>query len=171
MPRQAAFLRGISPMNCKMPELAAAFEGAGFTDVKTVLSSGNVLFTERGTPASLKKKAEAAMEAHLGKSFMTFVRPVSELQDLLAEDPFQHFKLPAKAKRIATFLSDAKAPAPKLPIEMQQAQILAVEDGIVFSAYVPQENDPAFMRLIEKTFGKEVTTRTWDTMRKVVAAA
>lgn len=158
-------------MNCKMPELAAAFEGAGFTDVKTVLSSGNVVFTGRGTPAALKKKAEAAMQAHMGKSFTTFIRPIAELQALLEDDPFQHFKLHAKAKRIATFLADVKAPAPKLPIEMLQAQILAVEDGIVFSAYVPRENDPAFMRLIEKTFGKEVTTRTWDTVRKVVAAA
>jgi hypothetical protein len=25
---------------------------------------------------------------------------------------------------------------------------------------------PVFMTLIEKTFGKEVTTRTWDTVKK-----
>lgn len=158
-------------MNCKMPQLAAAFEAAGFGEVRTVLSSGNVVFTARGTPAGLRKKAEAAMAQHLGKAFMAFVRPVAELQQLLDEDPFARFKLPANAKRIATFLADANAPAPTLPIEMQQAQILALADGIAFSAYVPQQNDPAFMRLIEKTFGKDVTTRTWDTLRKVVAAA
>jgi hypothetical protein len=28
-----------------------------------------------------------------------------------------------------------------------------------------------FMTLIERTFGKDVTTRTWDTVRKVCAAA
>ena len=32
MPRYAAFLRGVTPMNLKMPELKAAFEAAGFTD-------------------------------------------------------------------------------------------------------------------------------------------
>jgi hypothetical protein len=37
----------------------------------------------------------------------------------------------------------------------------------VFSAYVPSPRGPVFMTLIEKTFGKEVTTRTWDTVRKV----
>ena len=31
MPRYVAFLRGVSPMNAKMPELKAAFEAAGFT--------------------------------------------------------------------------------------------------------------------------------------------
>ena len=36
VPRFAAFLRGVSPMNAKMPQLKAAFEAAGFTEVKTV---------------------------------------------------------------------------------------------------------------------------------------
>ena len=40
----AAFLRGVSPMNVKMPDLKLAFEAAGFEDVRTVLSSGNVVF-------------------------------------------------------------------------------------------------------------------------------
>lgn len=44
MPRFTAFLRGVSPANAKMPELQAAFESAGFARVRTVLSSGNVVF-------------------------------------------------------------------------------------------------------------------------------
>jgi hypothetical protein len=36
-------------------------------------------------------------------------------------------------------------------------------------SYLPRPGDPAFMRLIEKTFGKNVTTRTWDTVAKIVA--
>ena len=69
MPRYAAFLRGVSPMNAKMPELARAFERGGFTDVKTVQSSGNVVFGARASSlARLEKKAEAAMEEALGRS-------------------------------------------------------------------------------------------------------
>ena len=37
----------------------------------------------------------------------------------------------------------------------------------MFSAYVPSPRGPVFMALIEKTFGKEVTTRTWETVEKV----
>jgi hypothetical protein len=40
----------------------------------------------------------------------------------------------------------------------------------VFSAYLPNPRGPLFMQLIERTFGKNVTTRTWDTVRKVAAA-
>ena len=44
MPRYVALLRGVSPMNAKMPELKRCFEDAGFGNVRTLLSSGNVAF-------------------------------------------------------------------------------------------------------------------------------
>ncbi|HYG70140.1 MAG TPA: DUF1697 domain-containing protein [Anaeromyxobacteraceae bacterium] len=168
MPRYAAFLRGVSPMNAKMPELKKAFELAGFTDVKTVLSSGNVVFTARRTPtATLERKAEAAMEARLGKAFPTIVREVEELRRLLESDPWQAQKVEARAKRVVTFLRRKPAAKLALPIELDGARILRVRDREVFTAYVPSPRGPAFMTLIEKTFGKEVTTRTWDTVAKV----
>ena len=40
----------------------------------------------------------------------------------------------------------------------------------IFSAYVPGPKGPVFMALIEKTFGTDLTTRTWDTVRKCAAA-
>jgi hypothetical protein len=54
-----------------------------------------------------------------------------------------------------------------LPIELDGARILSVRGGEVFSAYVPSPKGAVFMSLIEKTFGKDVTTRTWDTVAKV----
>jgi uncharacterized protein (DUF1697 family) len=171
MKRHAAFLRGVSPMNCKMPELARAFEAAGFADVKTLLSSGNVVFTAAGSERSLQEKAEAAMQEHLGKAFMTFVRPLAELQALLDADPFTAFKLPAGAKRVVTFIAATPATLPRLPIALDEAKILALHGREAFSAYVPGPKGPVFMTLIERTFGKDVTTRTWDTVRKVCAAA
>ncbi len=170
MKRYAAFLRGVSPMNCKMPELVQAFESAGFSGVKTLLSSGNVVFGASGAPRALEKKAQAAMQAHMGKSFMTLVRPVDELQALLDADPFAAFKLPADAKRVVTFLAAVPATLPKLPVALHGARILAMHGREVFSAYVPGPEGPVFMTLIERTFGKDVTTRTWDTVRKVAAA-
>src|SRR6478736_8322068 len=98
MKRFVAFLRGVSPMNCKMPELAKAFEAAGFTEVRTLLSSGNVAFNAAGAERTVRKKAEAAMEQHLAQGFVAFVRPQQELQALLEADPFQRFRLAAGSK-------------------------------------------------------------------------
>lgn len=171
MQRYAAFLRGVSPMNLKMPELAAAFEGAGFSQVKTLLSSGNVVFSARKvSEATLQRRAEAAMQAQLGKSFMTFVRAIDHLQWLIDDDPFAAFKLPAGAKRVVTFLHEPPKDFPKLPVTLGDARLLALVDRELFSAYVPSPGDPVFMRLIEKHCGKAQTTRAWDTVTKVCTA-
>lgn len=171
MPRYAALLRGVMPVNAKMAELKRAFEAAGFGDVKTVLSSGNVVFSAaQATEASLERKAQAAMREHLGREFLTIVRPVDALRATLASDPYQAHRLPSGAKRIVTFLRGRPRARLELPIELHGARILAMKGGEVFSAYVPTPKGPVFMTLIEKAFGKEQTTRTWDTVTKVVRA-
>ena len=168
MPRYAAFLRGVMPTNCKMPALKAAFEAAGFTAVKTVLGSGNVVFDARSaSEEALQQKAEAAMQERLGQAFLTIVRPVEQLRKILQTDPYRPFKVSPKAKRIVTFLRGRPTAKIKLPIEMDGARILAMKDGEIFSAYLPTPKGPVFMTLIQKTFGKDVTTRTWDTVAKV----
>ena len=167
MARYAAFLRGVMPTNCKMPQLKAAFEAAGFTDVKTLLGSGNVVFTARGTPtAALERKAEQAMDEQLGQVFLTIVRPVDDLRKILATDPYKQFPSRPEAKRIMTFLREPAVKKLKLPIELDGARILAMQSGVIFSDYLRTPKGPVFMTLIEKTFGKEVTTRTWDTVAK-----
>ena len=170
MKRYAAFLRGVSPTNCKMPELKQALEAGGFGDVSTLLSSGNVVFSAPTAPnATLERKLEAAMDAHLGRTFLTIVRPIDALRSLLAADPFDALVLAAGSKRVVTFLPQKPKARVKLPIELHDATIWQVTGGEVFSSYVPGLRGPVFMTLIEKTFGKDLTTRTWDTVKKVAS--
>lgn len=171
MPTYAAFLRGVSPLNAKMPELRKCLEEAGFTNVKTVLASGNAVFqTQPASRARLERKLEAAMAGVLGRVFATTVRSIQELESILQSDPFEAFALPRKAKRIVTLLHERPARRIKLPLELDGARILCVKGTEVFSAYVPGPKGPVFMKLIEKTFGKDLTTRTWETLGKVVKA-
>jgi len=168
MRRYAAFLRGVMPTNAKMPELKKCFERAGFTDVKTLLSSGNIVFSAgASSEAALERKIEAAMEKHLGRTFLTMVRPVDALRSLLDSDPYKAFQLPAGAKRVITFLREKPRSKPELPVEVDGARILTLRGGEAFSAYVRGAKGPSFMVLIEKTFGKDATTRTWETVEKV----
>jgi uncharacterized protein (DUF1697 family) len=168
--RYAAFLRGVSPMNLKMPDLSQCFEAAGFEDVKTVLSSGNVVFSARAAPvASLERRAEKAMTSHLGRTFFTIVRPIDALRALLEADPFSAYRLARGSKRVVTFLRKAPQTLLALPIEVDGARILCMKGSEIFTAYVRSPRGAVFMTLIEKSFGNEVTTRTWDTIAKVVA--
>jgi uncharacterized protein (DUF1697 family) len=137
MPRYVAFLRGVSPMNAKMPELKACFEKAGFTDVKTVLSSGNVAFDARSkNEAALAREIEAAMAQHLDRVFATIVRSTASLTQMLEEDAFAAFRLKAGAKRIVTFLRDAPPTKMTLPREMDGARILVLRGREALSTYV-----------------------------------
>jgi uncharacterized protein (DUF1697 family) len=158
-------------MNAKMPELQRSFEDAGFTNVRTVLSSGNVVFDARSSlGTSLERRAESAMQDSMGRTFHTFVRSVESLRGLLGSDPYAAFTVPPNAKRVVSFLRKPNTGKLALPIELDGAQILCMLDREIFTAYEPGEKGPVFMRLIEKTFGTEVTTRTWDTVRKCAAA-
>jgi len=171
MPRYVAFLRGVSPLNAKMPALKACFEQLGFTDVRTLLSSGNVVFTSsRKSVPALVQTIESGMASELPRSFPTVLRTVEHLRGMLQADPFSRFSLPHGAKCVVTFLSQPPQASIALPIELEGAQILAATDSEVFSAYIPGERGPVFMNLIEKTFGKNVTTRTLETVRKCASA-
>jgi uncharacterized protein (DUF1697 family) len=120
---------------------------------------------------ALQKRVEKAMQDGAGYSFLTVVRSTTHLQRLLDADPFAAFRLPAGGKRVLTFLREPEAvPDVELPISRDDASILQRMAGEVLCVYVPNAKGPAFMQLLEKTFGKAITTRTLDTVAKCAAA-
>jgi uncharacterized protein (DUF1697 family) len=138
--------------------------------VKTVISSGNAVFSTRATSErSIEKKCEAAMKKFMDREFLTIVRAIDELEAVLETNPFG--SLPEKAKRNVTFMREAPSTKPKLPIDLRGGQIVSHRGREAFTYYIPGEADPSFMTSIEKTFGKAVTTRTWETVGRIVKAA
>lgn len=89
---------------------------------------------------------------------------------LLATDPYAAHHVPAQAKRVVSFLPAAVPPRVALPLQADGAAVLYQAGREVFTAYVPGPKGPVFMRLIEKAYGTEVTTRTWGTVHKCVQA-
>jgi uncharacterized protein (DUF1697 family) len=171
MTRYVAFLRGVSPLNAKMPELKHCFEDAGFANVRTILSSGNVVFDARsGSEAAIERRAESSMQQMLGRTFYTIVRSADSLCELLETDPYTAHAVSPGAKRVVSFLRQPIAAKLELPIESDGASVLCVLGREVFTAYVPSEKGPVFMKLIEKAFGVDVTTRTWETVKKCAVA-
>lgn len=158
-------------MNTKMSDLRACFEQMGFTAVKTVLSSGNVVFAgAEAQDSTLANHIEAGMEKILSRRYAVIVRSTARLLAMIEVDPYAEFCIGPNAKRVVTFLREPHPEALSFPIEREGAKILAMTGTEVFAAYVPHEHQPVFMVLIEKTFGKQVTTRTWDTVKKCALA-
>jgi uncharacterized protein (DUF1697 family) len=80
----AAFLRAINVGGTsviKMDDLRRQFEKLGFTNVKTVLASGNVLFDAKGS-------ATAATKAIASLGYTVCVRTAAEVRRIAENDPF-----------------------------------------------------------------------------------
>lgn len=94
-----AFLRGINVGGHKlvpMVELRSLFLELGFSDARTVLQSGNVVFMtpSADTKKSLETKLERAFTERFGFSSDFVVRSGSELSKAISANPF-----PAEAKK------------------------------------------------------------------------
>ena len=85
-----------------MPDLRRCFEVAGFSDVRTVLSSGNVAFSTRVSASeALERRAEQAMQVELELANQ-------QLQEQSAELELQAEELLKTSWRL---IHDANAPA------------------------------------------------------------
>lgn len=63
-----------------------------------------------------------------------------------------------------------REPLVALPLTQDQATVLCRRGREVYTAYVPTDKGPVFMRLIERAFGRDVTTRTIETVARCAAA-
>lgn len=87
-----------------MSELKAMCEAAGFTDVRTWIASGNVLFTSELGESPVKKKLEQQLHDYAGKPVGVLIRSAAEMAQVLADNPFP--EEPGN-RVVAIFLDDA----------------------------------------------------------------
>jgi uncharacterized protein (DUF1697 family) len=167
-----AFLRGINVGGNKtisMNELAALFEKVGFKNIKTILNSGNVIFEFKETSETvLVKKIEKAIEDKYGFEVTVQIRKLDEIKKLIEKNPFRKFTPNKDTHWYVTFLNDFKGKAPAAASDSYK--ILGIENDALFCVMdriKGQSTD--LMGFIDKTFGKEVTTRNWNTLLKIAA--
>ncbi|MDQ6861238.1 MAG: DUF1697 domain-containing protein, partial [Verrucomicrobiota bacterium] len=86
-----ALLRGINvggKSMLRMSDLKLCLEKAGFTDVRTYIQSGNVLFTSRKTATTgLARKMGEAIEKHFGMEIRVVVFTGTEWQKIVESAP------------------------------------------------------------------------------------
>jgi uncharacterized protein (DUF1697 family) len=89
--RYAAFLRGVNVggVNLKMAEVALALTEAGFTDVTTILASGNVLLTSDAGVDAVRTTAETALRDAFGYDAWVLAYPRSTVAEISAQFPFE----------------------------------------------------------------------------------
>lgn len=174
MVKYAALLRGISPSNPNMrnEKLRSVFESLGFANVQTVISSGNILFE---SPSENVKELETIIEkallVKLGFSSTTIIRSKEELQKLIDKNPFKGIEDTPKSRLNVTFLKNKVHTELKFPHRSKDKtyELLGIYDGVICSVvYLTGARTPDLMLWLEKQFGKEITTRTWKTVMRIL---
>jgi uncharacterized protein (DUF1697 family) len=173
MTRYVALLRGIAPMNPNMrnEKLRGVFEALGFTNVRSVISSGNVVFDSPHTDAAaIETQLEAAWSERLGFTSTTIVRSITELEALIGRDPFAGANHSPKTSLNVTFFKHAPTEHPTF--EGQAYTIVDVTDRELCAVIdTTTGKTPDYMAKAEKMYGKEITTRTWLTIQRILKAA
>jgi uncharacterized protein (DUF1697 family) len=171
-----ALLRGINVGGnslVKMGPLKNVFESLGFENVRTLLASGNVLFETTETDISnLKQKIEKELENSFKRTINVNLRSIQKIQDLVDSDPFKNIKLTPKTRLNVTFLPGDIKSNLKIPYRDPETdfQIVSSSSGNLCWALEPSVNHGTVdaMSFIEKEFGKNVTTRSWNTVCKIL---
>lgn len=91
MTEYAAFLRGVNVggVNLKMADVKKALTDAGFTAVRTVLASGNVLLQSKAGAAAVRAKAEAALRERFGYDAWVLVYDLDTVRRVVDGYPFE----------------------------------------------------------------------------------
>ncbi|HEY8491540.1 MAG TPA: DUF1697 domain-containing protein [Dehalococcoidia bacterium] len=174
--RYVALLRGINVGRAKrvaMADLRGLLQDLGYADVRTLLNSGNVVFTAPdGTPDGAAARIGQAMAARLGVSARVTVISAAELSAVVGENPL----LPVAddpARLLVAVLADP-ADRPRLePLTAQdwspealalgrRAAYLWCPDGFMASR---------LREAVESALGDAVTMRNWATVTKLHALA
>jgi uncharacterized protein (DUF1697 family) len=176
MLQYAALLRGIAPSGTNMTndKLCGVFVRLGFATVGSVLASGNIVFRSASADVlTLEQRVEEALASDLGIASRTIIRAYPELRSLLDSDPFPGLMHGNDTYLTATFLKDA-ATAPEIPPDQPDPRIRVVryDRGARAVLAITNINDPGkapdLMSWLEKYYGRDITTRSWLTVQRIV---
>jgi len=164
-----ALLRGVNVggVNIAMSDLAEVVRGLGYDDVKTVLASGNVLFTTRDDASTAKQTLESALRARFGYEAWVHVLTVDAIRTIIAAYPY-----PRSAERHAyvVFVVKPEVRSELLAVELDPAiEQASAGEGVVYWS-VPKGStlDSAMGKAQSKASYKPwITTRNLNTLEKL----
>jgi uncharacterized protein (DUF1697 family) len=172
MTKFAAFLRGVNVggVNLKMADVAQVLTDAGFSNVRTILASGNVLLESSSSVAAVRKKAEATLRQRFGYDAWVLAYDIDNVRAIDEAYPFERevdgyqsyitFVADEAVLGELTALADSAGPDEKI----------SGGDGVVYWQ-VPKGS--TLDSTIGKTMGKpryksSTTTRNLRTLAKVL---
>ncbi|MCI4365105.1 MAG: DUF1697 domain-containing protein [Thermoplasmata archaeon] len=178
MPSYVALLRAVNLVayqRVAMPALRALVERMGFTEVRTLLASGNLVF--RGSAPSgeaLEPRLEKEIGRGLGVTTEVMVRSAAEWVEVVRKNPFPKEARDDPARLQVVFLKGNPAPSAWKALDGAIRGPEVVRSG-GRHAYITYPTGMGTSRLtmsvIEGRLGTRGTARNWNTVTKLLALA
>jgi uncharacterized protein (DUF1697 family) len=147
-----------------MAELKAICEGLGFSDVKTYIQSGNVLFRSDEAEKTVEERLDEALGKTMGKRPGVMVRSHKELDGIVANAPFPD----AKPNFMLVYFLPEKAPGDALATIVAPDGEEAKLAGREIYVHYPNGSGRSKLKLPALKTG---TSRNLNTVRKLAEMA
>jgi len=174
--KYAALLRGINVGGNKkvpMADLRAMTAKLGFDDPKTLLQSGNLVFSAKSQPmAKLEALLEAATKKHIGVECSYLLRSADEWAKIVAANPFRAEAKADPAHLAVTFCRETPSAG---ALQALRSEIRGKEDftaaGRELFVWFPDGMGTSRLAiaLSKNRLGTICTARNWNTVTKVSA--
>jgi uncharacterized protein (DUF1697 family) len=169
-----ALLRGINVGRAKrvaMADLRALIEALGYRDVRTLLNSGNVVFTAAGAaPRDAAARIQEALAARLGVSSRVTVLTAAELAAAVTANPLLEVADNPSRLLVAVLanVADRRRLAP-LAKQSWDPEVLALGARVAYLWCPAGLLASQLAEAVGRVLGDSVTTRNWATMTKLHA--
>lgn len=172
MPKYVALLRGINvggKAKVPMAELRAMLSRRGYTEVRTLLQSGNVVLASSDPADVVARGIEKGVEDAFGLDVSCLVRTRDQMRAVVDGNPLADVATNG-SKMMAFFLS--ARPDPERLAEHDPRSLasdhIRVGDQVVYQ-WCPDGflEAPALGPFLEKRLGLRATARNWNTVTKL----
>jgi uncharacterized protein (DUF1697 family) len=174
MKSYVALVRGINvggKAMVAMADLQAFFEADGFSEVKTLLQSGNVVFKAKAaSAAALEKQLEKAAEKTFGRALDFFVRDGAAWSAVVKGNPFQREAQEDPSHLLVLFLKDqlTKASVAALQAAIVGREYVRAGDRCLYLVYPDGIGESKLTNAVmDRKLGMSGTGRNWNTVIKL----
>lgn len=170
--RQVALIRGINVGRAKrvaMADLRAVVEGLGYTDVRTLLNSGNIVFTDSGTGGQgATPRIEEGIRQEFGLSVRVTVLTAAEVAAVVHDHPLEAF-VTDPARLFVAVLTNPQDRSKLDPLQEQDwgSEVLAIGARVAYLWCPEGLMASRLPEAVGRLLGDAVTTRNWGTVTKL----
>lgn len=170
-----AFLRGLnggSGKRISMDDLKALIERLGYEDVRTVVTSGNVVFRgKKAAERTIADRIQEALEARHGFATTVLVMTATDLDSIIRENPLAKIAVD-HAKYAVGFVLDPKVLSAARPLATQEwnEEKVAVTSRATYVWAPGGLTASKALKAVEGAGADLITTRNWTTVLKIQAA-